>query len=96
MKLESLKPGDVVYSLSRGKMGNTTMRTTYVHHVTIKSIDLENQTCVACWNCNRDRTFYRGEWSKWRKNAPVMIRSVMGSSRVATRAEIAALKQKAE
>jgi hypothetical protein len=96
MKLESLKPGDVVYSISRGKMGNTTMRTTSVHHVTIKSIDLEKQTCVASWNCNKDQTFYRHTWSKWRKNEPVMIRSAMGSSRVATRAEIAAIKSQAK
>lgn len=92
MKLEKVKPEDVVYSLVKHKAGNTQLRTTSLYYVHIVSVDIENQTCTARWNGNKEKTYYRAEWSKWRVNKPLMVRGFAGTQRLATREEIAAHK----
>lgn len=93
MKIENLKEGQVVYSLSRHKMGNTTMRTTSVHELQIKRVDALKGTVMASWNHNEPRLFFKNSWSKWRKGKPILISSGW-SQRLATREEIKAMKAK--
>lgn len=95
MKLESLKPGMVVYDVGRTKMGNTTITTVSVWMVRIVSVDAERRTVVASWNTNRERTCYEHQWKKWRLKKPVLVRSSFGRARLATREEQAAMKRDA-
>jgi len=67
MKIEKLKPGDVVYSVQRRKMGNTTMSTTVVYSVKIMTIDSERRFVIASINGNPPREYFPGQLSKWRK-----------------------------
>ena len=94
MKIEKLQPGQVVFNVVRQNMGNTTMKTTSVFKVYIKEIDPEKQWVLASWNGNPARKFYKRTVSKWREKKPVMIKSPMGSQRLATREEIKAMEQK--
>ena len=92
MKIESLKPGMVVYDVGRRKMGHTTVSTVSVWRVRIVSVDLERQTVQASWNGNAVQSFREASIRKWRKSAPLLIRTGLGAQRLATRAEIAAAK----
>ena len=92
MKIEKLKPGMTVYSVSRQKMGNTTLSTVCVWPVRVVSVDLENMTVEASWNSNKPRSFSRAIWSKWREKPPLLIRTGLGAHRLATREEIVAAK----
>lgn len=94
-KIDRLKPGQVLYSVSSGRMGNTAMRTMRVHSVVIVSIDLEKRTVVARWNSNPATTFTERSVSKWRVNKPMMVGSGIGAKRLATREEIAKAKGEA-
>jgi hypothetical protein len=87
VKFEKLKPGLVVYSLTRHKMGNTTVSTLGVHRVHIVSVDTEREVVFASWNSNPAKNFYRATWSKWREKEPMLIRGVTGRARLATREE---------
>lgn len=93
MKISSLKPGMVVYSVTRQKMGNTTISTVAVHHVTIESVDLEHRTVVASWNCNPPRKYREREIARWRAKKPVLMRGGFGRLRLATREEIKAMRE---
>ena len=93
MKISRLEPGMVVYSVSRQKMGNTTLTTVAVHHVTIESVDLEHRTVTASWNCNPPRKYREREIARWRATKPVLIRGGFGRMRLATREEIKAMRQ---
>ena len=93
MKLESLKPGMVVYDVGTYRMGNTTMRSVGVWPVRIVEIDMEKRIVVASWNGNPPKRFVSSEATRWRKNEPLIIRSPMGRARLATREEIKAAKE---
>jgi hypothetical protein len=90
--LSKLKPSDVLYDVHSQKMGNTTMTTMGVWTVMVKEV--HDTHIVASWNGNPPRKMYEGEVGKLRVNRPVMIRSAFGRSRLATRAEIKAMKEK--
>lgn len=87
MNIEKLQPGMIVYDVSRGKMGNTTISTVRVHPVRIISVDAECRTVVASWNYNPEKKCYSREYEKWRANKPVTITSKFGQTRIATREE---------
>lgn len=91
MKIENLTPGQIVYSISRGKMGNTTVSEVRIHPVRVISVDLERQSVCASWNHNQPATWHKKTWSKWRSEPPVLV-GLMGK-RLATRAEIKAMKE---
>lgn len=93
MKFDSIRAGDVYYTVTRHKMGNTTMSTTAVHRVRAISCDSVKETVVARWNGNPERTYVRHEYEKWRKNEPMLVKSGFGH-RLATREEIKAHKNK--
>lgn len=90
MKIENLKPGQTVYDAHRHTMGNTTMRTMGVWDVRIISVDLEKGIVEYSWNGNEPRKYY-GRTVKWRANKPVLVGTI--SKRLATRAEIKAIKE---
>lgn len=92
MKYSSIRHGETYYTVTRGKMGNTTVSTVFVHTVKVISMDAVKETVVASWNGNKPKTFYASHYAKWRKTKPVTIKSAMGSVRLATRAEIAVSK----
>lgn len=91
MKFNSIYAGETYYTVSRQKMGNTTMSTVAIHSVKVVSCDSVKETVVASWNYNGPRTFYPREYAKWRKTKPMLVKSGLGN-RLATREEIAAAK----
>lgn len=94
MKIEQLQPGQIVYSVYRHRMGNTTLHTTEVWRGQIVSINPEDQTVVASWNGYRPERFISSVWSKWRIKEPMLIDTgLMGQKRLATRAELRAMRE---
>lgn len=94
MKLEKMKPGMVVYSVSRQKIGNTTLSTVAVHPVQIVDVDVARGIVNARWNFNASRCYYRREAEKWREKEPVLVKSGW-AMRLATRAELRTMKESA-
>lgn len=94
MNINRLKVDQVVYSVSRQTMGNTTMQTTVVHPVRIIEINVKEGWVLASWNCNRARKFYSKSISAWREKKPVLVYGVFGRARLATAAELKELKTK--
>jgi hypothetical protein len=92
MKIEKLKPEQVVYSVERRKMGNTTMSTVCVYHVKIIEVNLLNGYVIASWNGNRAQKFYGRDFKKWREKKPMTVTSPMGRCRLMTREEKVAAK----
>lgn len=88
--IRNLKPGQVLYTISRRKMGNTTISTTVVHPVEVVRVAEDGRSVVAVWNSNRERTYYERDVTKWRVQRPLLIRQGVGSYRLATKAEHAA------
>lgn len=94
MTLQKLSPGQTVFSVDRHKMGNTSILTTSISQVMIKSINIETETVNASKNGNPARVFHKKVWSKWRKEEPLLIGNI--SQRLATREETKAHKEKEE
>lgn len=92
MKFEKLQPGTVAYTVTRQKMGNTTVRTIAIHSVRVASVDAESRTVTASWNGNEVQRFYERQYSKWKASKPITITSPMGRKRLATREEIKTMK----
>jgi hypothetical protein len=92
MKIEKLQPGQVVYSVERRNMG--TRKTVSVLPVRIVEIDPEKQWVLASLNNNPSRKYSSRSFSKWRAKKPVMISTLFGYERLATREEIKAMKEK--
>jgi hypothetical protein len=87
MKFEKLKPGMTVYDVGRQKMGNTTSTTVAVWSVRVIEVDAEKRQVLAAWNMNKPRIFYEREVKKWRETKPMLIGTVVGGQRLATREE---------
>lgn len=97
MTISKLKVGQIVYSVSTSKMGNTTVSTTNVHAVRIVEINPgASPYVVASWNGNAPRKFYKTAFSKWRASKPLLITGGFGRQRLATRQEIADAKKAGE
>lgn len=94
MKIEKLAAGMTVFDVGRTKMGNTTLKTVSVWPVFIESVDLEKRTVKARWNGNAAKTFHEHNWKKWRETQPLLVGSLFGPKRLATREEIAEHKAK--
>ena len=91
--ISKLTPGMTVYDVSRQKMGNTNMSTVVVWRVTIISVDTERKRVTASWNGNAPRVYGERVAKSWRVKEPVLVKSGWGH-RLATRAELKALKEK--
>ena len=69
-KFETIKPGDVLYSVTRGRAGNTTMRRTNVHAVHVISVDAERRCALVSWNGNPPKDWYEHALTKLRRSRP--------------------------
>ena len=87
MKFEKLKPDMTVYDVGRHKMGNTTLSTVAVWSVRVMEVDTERRRVVASWNTNSPRTFYERDVTRWREKQPMLMCTMMGGKRLATRDE---------
>lgn len=94
MKISQLKPGSVAYTVTKSKMGNTTMKTVNVHEVIVNEVHEEEGYVVASWNCNQARKYFSFDVAKWKKTRPVLIRNSLGQSRLATKEEKAEILAK--
>ncbi len=68
--IENLTIGQVLYTVTRRKMGNTAIRENAVHAVIVKEIDLQKRRVLASWNSNAPRWFYGGNVTKWKIKKP--------------------------
>ena len=93
MKYNSLIQGGTYYTVTRHKMGNTTISTVSVHAVIVISLDSVRETVIASWNGNTPQKYYEHQYKKWRKTKPVLINGAFGVARLATREEIAKMKE---
>lgn len=66
--ITALKNGDKVWSVTRQKMGNTTMMRTAVHSVVIHEV--HDDHVIASWNGNPAKKFYPREITRWKRNKP--------------------------
>ena len=71
MKLTSLKPGDLVFNVTKTKMGNTTLKTISIYPV--KIIEVHENHVIASWNGNAPKRFGENVVSKWKKKQPLKI-----------------------
>lgn len=85
MKLSQLEVGMTVWSLSRTKMGNTTIKTVTLHSVVIKEV--HDNHVIASWNGNAPRRFGKRLSLVGKRKKPLLIRDRSGSARLATREE---------
>jgi hypothetical protein len=89
MKISSLKPGQILYRVSKVKMGNTTRNTVQVFRVVIRDICPVSKSFWASVNGNPAQQYSKVP-PNWRAKKPVLVRSLMGYQRRATAAEIKA------
>ena len=68
--LNKLVVGQIVYSVQRRRMGNTTLSREAVFPVRIVSIDLEKRCVTASWNYNPPSRFGERHVNKWRLKEP--------------------------
>ncbi len=68
--IENLTIGQVLYTVTRRKMGNTTIKENAVHAVVVKEIDLQKRRVLASWNSNTPRWFYGADVTKWKIKKP--------------------------
>ncbi len=96
MKFDKLKPGMVVFSVGKMRMGNTAIKTVVVRPVAIKSIDMQSRRVVASWNGNGDREYMERDVSNWREKKPILVSTVTGAKRLANREELKFMKDNKE
>ncbi|MBW7689718.1 hypothetical protein [Enterobacter hormaechei] len=65
MKISQLESGMQVWSVTRTKMGNTTISTVIVHPVVI--IEIHDNHVIARWNGNAPRRFGETAIRGWKK-----------------------------
>jgi hypothetical protein len=92
--LSKLKPGDVLWDVHSYKMGNTTMSTMGCWPVRI--VEVHETYVMASWNGNPPERMNSMRIQRYRVSEPVMIREGFGRSRLATRAELKAMKEKGD
>lgn len=73
-----LKPNQVLYTVVRQKMGNTTVSRGVLHRVVVKEIDPEGRYVVASWNNNPARKYFERDVARWRVSEPKPKNTIMG------------------
>ena len=76
--ISKLTVGQTLYSLSRQKMGNTTVSRTACHTVVVKSIAPDLSSIEASWNGNRPRLYSLREIAKLKVKKPSPKREIFG------------------
>ncbi len=67
---DTVKAGDTLYDVSRGKAGNSTMSRTNVWTVYVVSVDTVNSSAQVKWNGNPVKTYYRKQIERLRRSPP--------------------------
>jgi hypothetical protein len=91
VKIDKLQAGQRVWSVVKRKMGNTSVITTGLHPVDIIEVDPEKRWVMASWNTNPPQKYHSLSVSRWRKNKPILIESLTGRRRLASREELKAI-----
>jgi hypothetical protein len=87
MEISKLTVGQMLFAVSKQKMGNTTLNTTAVHPVVITSIAEDGKSFEASWNNNRAQKHY-GVPPSWKAKKPYIVHSMNGwRARLATKEE---------
>lgn len=68
--ISRIKPDQVLYSVERRKMGNTTLSETVVFAVRVKEVDPEGRFVIASHNGNPVRRYSERAVAKWKVNKP--------------------------
>lgn len=68
--ITALKAGDVLYTVTRQKMGNVNATRQAVHQVRVIEVDTEKGRVLASWNGNAARTFTERQVAGWRRSKP--------------------------
>jgi len=68
--INRLKPGQIVYSVERTKMGNTAMTRNALYMIKIIEIDAEGQFVIASRNGNPPRKYSGRSVEMWRVKKP--------------------------
>lgn len=76
--ISRLKPDQVLYTVTRQKMGNTTISRGVLHRVVVKEIDPEGRYVVASKNGNTARKYYERDVARWKVNEPKPKGTIMG------------------
>lgn len=93
MKFDRLAAGMTVYTISKERMGNTTMKTTVVRPVSIISVDTQSRAVRAIVQGGRERTYSEPAIRRWRESRPVLVPvGLFGQRRLATRKELEEVK----
>lgn len=82
MRLESLKSGDCVYDVCRGKMGNTEVKTIMIYVVKVVEVDLEKRRAFVSWNGNTPRWVSETKVKKYKKKRPELEFGLFGQARL--------------
>jgi len=69
--LNRLREGQVLYTVTRQKVGNTTLTRAAVHPVRVVRVDLAARRVMASWNGNPERAFSESQVAKWKVTKPV-------------------------
>jgi 1,4-dihydroxy-2-naphthoyl-CoA synthase len=94
--INKIKPGDVLYSISKYRMGNTRMMTLGVYECRVVSVDLEKQTALISWNGNAPQKYYEPQIKALKTAKPITVSGFFGKTRLATKAERLAMKEESE
>lgn len=68
--IKNVKVGQTLYTVRREQAGNTTMRRTAIHSVTVKEIDPQLRWVMASWNYNPAQKFYARHVRQWKVKDP--------------------------
>lgn len=85
MRIDQLKPGQVLYSVESGRLGNTMARTVRVYRVVISEVNTKEGIFRASLNGQRAKGYWRVP-NHWTAKKPVLIASGW-ALRKATKAE---------
>lgn len=94
--ISKLKVGQVLYTVTRSRAGNTMLSTVHVHEVKVEEIDPEGRFVVARWNYNRPEKYLAHDVSTWKVSKPITVPSIFGTRRLANKEEKAAILAKAQ
>lgn len=76
--INRLKPGQIVYSVIKQKMGRTTISVGSLYTVLIKEV--HEDYVIASWNGNPPHKYYLNEIKKWKVKKPEPKRQIFGVS----------------
>ncbi len=69
--ISRIKQHQVLFTVTRQKMGNTTMSYDAVHRVKVTEVDPAGKFVMASWNGNAVRRYSESHVAKWKVNEPV-------------------------